>query len=316
MDLLNTGIRRAVRACKHSHAAYADPFKVRRMLDPKIKIVSYYEGGAKGKSNGHAYMLRDGQDIIVAFRGVSVGRDVFDALDIRHATMASGGKVHRGFYEQFASLEQLITRDLANNPSSSVEFVGHSMGGGMAVIAAVHYGADRSWSEDPHVCVVCHAFGCPRFADAVVKRDASMHVDRFASFNVVGDPVARIPIHPDFVGFGNTYDLHGDGAVSLSGGDDGSSSVAFLRQLAGDVTFNTHKCANYVRQLELVDERLGRKQLYVGDTYAKSYRDEHQVQLPDASQSRGAPPAAGRPKCRGSSGQMRAGDGYDPDPVE
>ena len=143
------------------------------------------------------------EELVVSFRGTINRRDLMDAIDIRHANFPygkAGGCVHRGFLDQFASIEPMITRDIANVVKKRrirrVCFTGHSMGAALALMAAKRYGAVGDVTNN--VMVACHAFGGPPFADAVFWRGFVDDVDNHLAINLRDDVVPVIPVHTAF----------------------------------------------------------------------------------------------------------------------
>jgi hypothetical protein len=130
----------------------------------------------------------------VTFRGTSSQKDVLADLDLRMVTGPmdrSDVQVHQGFYRQFASIEPEITAWIREQNLQRLILAGHSMGGAIAQIAAVHY-ADLF----PYAKIECHTFGCPRTGNQAF-------VDRLLSPRVMNtrvvlenDPVPMIPHLP------------------------------------------------------------------------------------------------------------------------
>jgi Lipase (class 3) len=159
--------------------------------------------------------------LVCAFRGTASTLDLLGAVDIRPFTTAvrcdRAATVHRGFYEQFMALEAPITRDIAallrGGQVAEVRFTGHSMGGGMAAIAATHY-ASNGVSCGDRVSFSCHAFGTPDFADAAFIEVLGRRVREHVSVTLANDIVPLLPVHPRFRNLPHELQLSPDGVAA------------------------------------------------------------------------------------------------------
>lgn len=75
-----------------------------------------------------------GDEAVVAFRGTDDFADWFTNLDV---ALDAAGEVHRGFAAAYASLQDQLRRALRHRGVRQVWITGHSLGGAMAVIAAL-----------------------------------------------------------------------------------------------------------------------------------------------------------------------------------
>lgn len=234
-------------SCRHSAAAYsASPEQARRALRAQgARMVSWYGG----RRSAQAYLARVGEGrLVCAFRGTLNPRDMLDACDVRAAPAVVGLRAHRGFLHRFRCLERSLTMDLWHaahaEPGGLLEvcFTGHSMGGGLAAIAAAHYAARWRRRGERGPVVSCHAFGAPVFCEpsllaacdhvAVVLRD---------------DVVAAAQLHSCFGYLPNTLELDAEGracaCVLPSARPLGALGVvAGALRLGGP---GTHGCAEY-----------------------------------------------------------------------
>jgi hypothetical protein len=270
MEAFRRDIAGAARSCRASHLTYFEPQTVKRVAqsaDAAIEVMSHYDGrrNKAKRRDAQAYMMRRGNRLTVAFRGTLTNGDVIDAVDIRHATRL-GGRLHRGFYEQFMSVQEDITADLdaalrADQTVESLDFTGHSMGGGLAVIAAVFYGGTLRNVTAGDLRIECHAFGCPQFADEKLVRAFSASVDHSMCVNVAGDLVTMLPIHDDFVQLPNTLEILDGAAVSCVRGRGARPSYAALLRQASRVgtvenALDLHSIATYCRRLNALRDSL------------------------------------------------------------
>jgi hypothetical protein len=165
----------------------------------------------------------DTGEVCVTFPGTDDWIDVWVDLDAAAVRLHLPGEatppvyVHEGFYRFFRSVEPLLTpmieAELSRaqpssepsseltraQPSSSLVIAGHSMGGGVAQVAAAHYGGVFGVLGPLHgrrVEVSCHTFGSPRVGDAgFVRWFASRVRDNHRIVNA-RDPVPMLPALP------------------------------------------------------------------------------------------------------------------------
>jgi pimeloyl-ACP methyl ester carboxylesterase len=138
-------------------------------------------------SGADAFCWSMGSELVISVRGTSDAADVSTDLDTRHVAWPGGGKVHRGFFGQFESSVDWVDERVSIANPSRVRVVGHSLGGAVATLLAVHLtlaAADRE--------VTLHTFGCPRVGSPAFAREARVH--RCARVVNAGDPVVAFPM--------------------------------------------------------------------------------------------------------------------------
>jgi hypothetical protein len=218
-------IRASMDACKHSMLAYSEPsriHKLARSVDRKLDVITTYDGVDRSGRDAQAYMMLKGREVVVAFRGTLNAMDMIDAMDVRQTDMhilipyaQRRSKVHRGFYDQFTSIEPDITQDLKKivglGGVDCIRFTGHSMGAAIAALAAGHYSEGRG-GIDGNIGIACDAFGSPQFADRAfaARFDRVDHI----SVHMEHDIVPMIPIQPNFAYMPSTVELTSDGVAS------------------------------------------------------------------------------------------------------
>jgi len=140
-----------------------------------------------------------------------------DYLYLPKVKKESCPRVHRGFMRQFQSLERTLlshTMEYINDPTvkesnRTLYYIGHSLGGALATIAATVFGAMY-----PKVRHVCLTFGSPRVGDANFVREFNKHCDESIRSVNQEDPVPMIPLScnythvPGLVYFDTQDDLH------------------------------------------------------------------------------------------------------------
>lgn len=156
---------------------------------------------ASNSENGftaHAYKSKDGNSIVVAFRGTD------DGLDIKSDKFMASGKLP----EQYTDAMNFVNKIKAENPNASITVTGHSMGGALAQLAA---------STDESLFAVAYN---PLGTMQVIKNnhDRLTNFGNTCSYVVKGDRISNALEHPGLVTFidkpaivdksGNSYHPH------------------------------------------------------------------------------------------------------------
>lgn len=134
---------------------------------------------------------KEGGRIIVAFRGTEKFRDLMTDIDSRTMHFSFGGKdvdVHEGFLSAYGSVREQILDMIKKG--KKVVFCGHSLGGGLATIAAFDFKTNVNKKAE----VGCWTYGSPRvgkksFVSAFNESGVTSH--RFVN---IGDPIPEVPI--------------------------------------------------------------------------------------------------------------------------
>jgi hypothetical protein len=222
----------------------------------------------------HRHMA--GKELVVSFRGTLNRQDLMDAIDIRHADFRygkAGGRVHRGFLEQFESIEPLITRDIAyavrKREITRVCFTGHSMGAALALLAARRYGnSDDRANILGDATITCHAFGVPPFADVMFWHGFLYDVDDHVAVNLHNDVVPVIPVHPRFSSSPpNTLEITTDGiACCILDTQKSSTPSRLVRRAArcGSMTaiVANHEASTYLTSLDRFMDRIQQQSFF------------------------------------------------------
>ncbi|KAG5495988.1 hypothetical protein JIQ42_02872 [Leishmania sp. Namibia] len=158
--------------------------------------------------------------IVVVFRGTSNAVNWLYNLDFwltqyPNPRCQPNCKVHRGFYNAFNSLRLKLIQDLVAmhklNPSYTFFITGHSLGGAMALLAALELAAGNSWDQavadsdaQPHgavprlsrqLPVELYTFGEPRVGNQDFSKWTASVFAKHQRFRITHarDPVPRLP---------------------------------------------------------------------------------------------------------------------------
>ena len=154
------------------------------------------------KTDTQSFVFRKKNLIVLVFRGSQQLKDwqtnfnlqlIPFKLQVSQATASPAGKVHRGFFEAWASVELDVVEQLQQwrTPDTKLFVTGHSLGGALAALAAVSLQA-----QGLHVDGL-YTFGQPRVGDweFVNKLNSGL---RYRSFRFVNNNDAVPLIPPPF----------------------------------------------------------------------------------------------------------------------
>ena len=170
-----------------------------------ISSPKYVTSPPESDEDAQAYLWTDDTTVYVTFRGSSNMDDFAADVDVISKELFDDDRdinVHRGFLKQFLSIEPQIRDFLNNDPKaqalSTILVCGHSLGGGLAHIAAPFYGEMFNGDKLLRKSIFCHTFGSPRTGnDAFVDW---FHKNVQENYRVANyqDPIPTIPIRSVF----------------------------------------------------------------------------------------------------------------------
>ena len=161
----------------------------------------------KNRKDVQGSMILQNDTLYITFRGSNDIQDLLYCGDIRREHIGDGIYIHKGYYDQFMSIERYITCDILKLISDydikRITFAGHSLGGALAKIAAPHY----AYLLGSKKHVACHTFGATavgndKFVDWFMKI-----VDEHYRIEVEDDIIPMIPIHETYKHLPNVLKL-------------------------------------------------------------------------------------------------------------
>lgn len=254
-------------SCLRSLIAYEHPQKMRDVFMNKklykyyrldkfndledIRLAPIFYNGPKIRKNRtdvQGSMIVQEPNLYITFRGSNDIQDLLYCTDIRREHIGDGIYLHKGYYDQFMSIERNITADIMKLSNEydikRITFAGHSLGGQMASIAAPHY--SDLFGGKKYIC--CHTFGATtvgndKFIEWFVKR-----VNEHYRVELDIDMIPKIPIHESYQHLPNLLrlsDQHVDNKETYA-----YDCVAFLKLLFSDDNFvnivHNHACKRYI----------------------------------------------------------------------
>lgn len=204
-------------SCLRSLIAYENPQRMREVFMNKqlykyyrldkfneledIRLDPIFYNGPKIRKNRkdvQGSMILQDSNLYITFRGSNDIQDLLYCTDIRREHIGEGIYIHKGYYDQFMSIERHITADIMKLSNEydikRITFAGHSLGGQMASIAAPHY--SELFGGKKIIC--CHTFGATtvgndKFVDWFIKR-----VNEHYKVELAVDMIPKIPIHETY----------------------------------------------------------------------------------------------------------------------
>ncbi|MDX8347403.1 S8 family serine peptidase [Cognatiyoonia sp. IB215446] len=166
------------------------------------------EAAAFESSESQGIILENDRMMVIAFRGTDSTADWLGNLRIAPRFVPSlGGALHRGFLDAYDAVAPVVDAAVARAEDRALWIAGHSLGGALAVIAAL--------THRDHKIAGIMTFGQPRLLG---KRPARAIFDRFGGryrrFVNRDDIVTQVPPGYSHTGFrthfsvGGTDDLH------------------------------------------------------------------------------------------------------------
>ncbi len=169
--------------------------------DKSITIVSKCKDSPE---QYHVIVANNSRYVCFVFRGTdSVADSITDANILRVRHPQGEGFVHAGFFSLWTEIEREILEYTERYKDFNVITTGHSLGGAMAVLAALAIRRQRQ-QHGGEKSVSVYTFGCPKIGCSIF----SAHVNDVINchhFVRSADIVPRLPLGPRFSAFaGNT----------------------------------------------------------------------------------------------------------------
>lgn len=144
-----------------------------------------------------AFLARRADDDlhVLVFRGTELNWDDIRADMMTKFTRTDSGSMHTGFLKAIESVRKDIDRILYEIDSDNIYVTGHSLGGALAVAAAIRLSQKKRLAA-------CYTFGCPKIGEAKLDFTISTSVYRIVNGQ---DLVPRLPLR-----FGTPYQHVGD----------------------------------------------------------------------------------------------------------
>jgi hypothetical protein len=207
-------LKRMYRTCVMSHRLYYRPAERDRAMQKQKQTQKQQPPDAASHVRG-VYMDADGRaykgacvrmhdELYFVFRGANGLGDILDALiDAQPVALGSdahgAARVHRGFLRHYQAMRTPLVEDagacLAEGGVSRVVFAGHSMGGAIAMMAAVDVAAEVPKMRARPLQIECHTFGTPCTGNAEFLE---LLPERTMMVRHAADVVPLVHLHKDF----------------------------------------------------------------------------------------------------------------------
>jgi len=120
--------------------------------DIEEKDITYYSSDV----DAQYYCLKFREQTVFVMRGTSSMEDAIADVKV-YMTKFLGTYAHSGFLSQYLSINSSIINTIRYDEAKEIIFVGHSLGGALATLAAA-----ESKQLFPYKCIKCCTFGSPR----------------------------------------------------------------------------------------------------------------------------------------------------------
>jgi len=175
-------VKRARRCLDCAEFAYLD-FGIGNgagsQLDYALRTVGIGLINTYDRQHSQGFLAYADGDFILSVRGTSELGDWLSDLNYAKTDFRGGGRVHRGFYNQFLAIEPDIARDLNDFHDKPLLVTGHSLGAGPAQMAGVWFQATEGY-----------VFGSPRVGNRDFVKRVRYPLVRFEHWT---DPVCFVP---------------------------------------------------------------------------------------------------------------------------
>ena len=198
-----------------------------------------------------AFSWQENDTLYISFRGTKGFKDVITDLQIGFTEIGkdSGIYVHSGFYDQYKSIEESLYKELRNNDIRRVQCMGHSLGGALASISALHMASIK------HYPTTLHTFGSPRIGNQAFMIKCENIFDEIIRVTDKQDPVVNQPILPFYYHETSKKIEFNEGGEFIQQDDNIKGLfiwrfIFYMYQLIRNIRMYDHSCKNYITNIE------------------------------------------------------------------
>lgn len=235
---------------------------IRKSVQKRIDKINnkpiFYDGFSKNKRDAQGYIVWDDDRIYITYRGTCSPRDVIDNLDMRRKKLYKNITVHQGYYEQFMSIEEDITRDIKHiskhYPIKELVFGGHSLASAVSTISSPYYGQlfKSKFKITSHTC------GGGAVGNIDFVNWFCTNVDENFRIETKEDVVPYISFYRDFYHVPNGLKISKDGRIETQYEIKPYSYLKILKLICcergWDQIYKDHSCDNYIDSLFAMHE--------------------------------------------------------------
>jgi triacylglycerol lipase len=224
----------ALRLANASQLAY-DQFATGLIPPPGYQVTGQFQATLLGEREVIGFLMTSASDHVLAFRGTDSFLDwLADATYVQTTFdfVGNSGLVHEGFKEVYQSArDQVLTAVLAAPTNLPLYITGHSLGGGLATLAALDLAVNTPFANP-----VVYSFASPRVGDPdfAAKSDVAVQT-HWRVLNTL-DVVPVLPPEQIFDGKETLQFKH----------VDEWEPITFLKGLVDQ----NHSLANYIAKLQ------------------------------------------------------------------
>ena len=177
-----------------AYTQFTDPAQF--TMEPGYTLVAEFEADVLGNTEPFGYLAKSATDAVLAFRGTDDFPDAIADIRYNQATYpydANAGMSHVGFTTVYDSTRTAVQAAVAALPAGITLYItGHSLGGGVATLAALDIAANTSFTSPIIYTIASPRVGDPDFA---TRFDSGLVTAQTRSWRVVNmyDLVPLLP---------------------------------------------------------------------------------------------------------------------------
>lgn len=164
-------------------------------MDAHLQFCAKYSYWCYSKKYNQLLYTKSSNSTYIGFRGVNTLEDIKQALTIVPVKFKNTN-VHKGFLNRYLTIKPKLQSHLKDTNTRNVYFIGHSMGGCVAMLAAIDsvLEMDSMLSKN----IYCYTFGTPAIGDSKFLDLAHSTLDGMTCVELNNDIVPKLP-HPAFL---------------------------------------------------------------------------------------------------------------------
>ena len=128
----------------------------------------------------------------VAFRGSKNMNELMKAITAFPMKIKEGS-VHSGFWDRYMQIKEQVHNIICNDVAQDMFFVGHSMGGCLALFTAYDV---SNYNKDSNLH--CYMYGSPVTADNKYLNHVESNLEQLLSLEIKNDLIPKLPLNPQF----------------------------------------------------------------------------------------------------------------------
>jgi hypothetical protein len=250
-----------IKSAKRAKMAYLNPIEVHKLWKNKDEILCnalecpIYITNKEAQAYFWNEKIGDTQNMHITFRGTNTMQDIISDLNVRLVYLSDNKEkiqIHKGFYDQFVSIEPQITRLIENQDTQNLYISGHSLGAGIAQIAAAFYGEKN---KEVSLCTI----GCPRTGNDAFVKWLTQNIKNNIRIVNQEDIIPTIPIRPIWAHTNSILLKNNEYKLFPKEKKGITRWLRLLNTLSSNIDYDSpiksHNCDNYIYNLSQCEKQ-------------------------------------------------------------